>query len=139
MVPCNQEFCVEVNGGPLTGCTANDSCPYLQIYEDGSSTAGFFIKDLVLYDRVSGDLQTTSANGSIIFGWAYGYTSFGSEPVDMDFVWKYDHDFLVYSCNVIFGMLTKLFCVTYSWYVRRYKGNTSWCRFLFFYYHFFHT
>ncbi|XP_075662674.1 aspartic proteinase 36-like [Castanea sativa] len=68
MVPCNQEFCVEVNGGPLTGCTANDSCPYLQIYEDGSSTAGVFIKDLVLYDRVSGDLQTTSANGSIIFG-----------------------------------------------------------------------
>ncbi|XP_065622289.1 aspartic proteinase 36 isoform X2 [Quercus suber] len=68
MVPCNQEFCLEVNGGPLTGCTANDSCPYLQIYEDGSSTAGVFIKDLVLYDRVSGDLQTTSANGSINFG-----------------------------------------------------------------------
>lgn len=71
MVPCNQEFCLEVNGGPLSGCTANDSCPYLQIYEDGSSTAGVFIKDLVLYDRVSGDLQTTSANGSINFGWAY--------------------------------------------------------------------
>lgn len=24
-------------------------------------------------------------------------TSFVSEPVDMDCVWKYDHDFLVYS------------------------------------------
>lgn len=24
-------------------------------------------------------------------------TSFVSEPVDMDFVWKYDRDFLVYS------------------------------------------
>jgi len=68
LVPCNQEFCLEINGGPLTGCTANDSCPYLQIYEDGSSTAGIFVKDAVQYAQISGDLQTTSSNGSIIFG-----------------------------------------------------------------------
>ncbi|XP_050144151.1 aspartic proteinase 36-like [Malus sylvestris] len=68
LVPCNQDFCLEVNDGPLSGCTANMTCPYLQIYGDGSSTAGYFVKDIVFYDRVSGDLETTSANGSIIFG-----------------------------------------------------------------------
>jgi len=68
LVPCNQDFCLEINGGPLSGCMANMTCPYLQIYGDGSSTAGYFVKDVVQYDRVSGDLQTTSANGSVIFG-----------------------------------------------------------------------
>ncbi|XP_002515672.2 aspartic proteinase 36 isoform X1 [Ricinus communis] len=68
LVPCDEEFCYEVNGGPLSGCTANMSCPYLEIYGDGSSTAGYFVKDVVQYDRVSGDLQTTSSNGSVIFG-----------------------------------------------------------------------
>ncbi|KAL6587699.1 hypothetical protein OROMI_000677 [Orobanche minor] len=68
LVPCDEEFCYEVNGGPLSGCTANMSCPYLEIYGDGSSTAGYFVKDVVHYDRVSGDLETASANGSITFG-----------------------------------------------------------------------
>ncbi|QHO09928.1 Aspartic proteinase-like protein [Arachis hypogaea] len=68
LVPCDQEFCKEVNGGLLSGCTANVSCPYLEIYGDGSSTAGYFVKDVLLYDQVSGDLETASANGSVIFG-----------------------------------------------------------------------
>ncbi|WCJ27541.1 Eukaryotic aspartyl protease family protein [Euphorbia peplus] len=68
LVPCDEQFCYEVNGGPLSGCTANTSCPYLEIYGDGSSTAGYFVKDVVHYDRVSGDLETASANGSLIFG-----------------------------------------------------------------------
>ncbi|CAL1404328.1 unnamed protein product [Linum trigynum] len=68
LVTCDQEFCSEVNGGPLSGCTANVTCPYLEIYGDGSSTAGYFVKDVVQYDTVSGDLETASANGSVIFG-----------------------------------------------------------------------
>lgn len=68
LVPCDQEFCYEINGGQLPGCTANMSCPYLEIYGDGSSTAGYFVKDVVQYARVSGDLKTTAANGSVIFG-----------------------------------------------------------------------
>ena len=68
LVSCDEEFCYAINEGPLTGCTANMSCPYLEIYGDGSSTAGYFVKDIVLYDRVSGDLKTSSANGSVIFG-----------------------------------------------------------------------
>ncbi|KAM5569883.1 hypothetical protein ABKV19_017079 [Rosa sericea] len=68
LIPCDQEFCVAVNNGPLAGCTANMSCPYLQIYGDGTSTAGYFVKDIVLYDQVSDDLKTSSSNGSVIFG-----------------------------------------------------------------------
>ncbi|KAL9436640.1 hypothetical protein AB3S75_022651 [Citrus x aurantiifolia] len=67
-VTCDQEFCHGVYGGPLTDCTANTSCPYLEIYGDGSSTTGYFVQDVVQYDKVSGDLQTTSTNGSLIFG-----------------------------------------------------------------------
>lgn len=44
------------------------SCPYLEIYGDGSSTAGYFVKDVVQYDSVAGDLKTKTANGSVIFG-----------------------------------------------------------------------
>ncbi|KAK7394281.1 hypothetical protein VNO78_14803 [Psophocarpus tetragonolobus] len=68
LVPCDQDFCKEINGGLLSGCTSNISCPYLEIYGDGSSTAGYFVKDIVLYDQVSGDLKTDSANGTIVFG-----------------------------------------------------------------------
>ncbi|KAE8712326.1 putative oligopeptide transporter [Hibiscus syriacus] len=68
LVSCDQDFCYAINGGPLAGCVANMSCPYLEIYGDGSSTAGYFVNDTVLYDRVSGDLETSSANGSVIFG-----------------------------------------------------------------------
>ncbi|KAF3457006.1 hypothetical protein FNV43_RR01663 [Rhamnella rubrinervis] len=52
LVPCDDEFCLRL----------------MEIYGDGSSTAGYFVKDVVQYDSVSGDLQTTSANGSVIFG-----------------------------------------------------------------------
>ncbi|KAI4344985.1 hypothetical protein L6164_012155 [Bauhinia variegata] len=68
LVPCDEDFCKLVNGGLLSGCNANITCPYLEIYGDGSSTAGYFIKDIVLYEQVAGDLKTASANGSVIFG-----------------------------------------------------------------------
>lgn len=68
LTSCDEEFCHEINGGPISGCTSNMSCTYFEAYGDGSSTAGYFVKDVVQYDSVSGDLNTTSANGSIIFG-----------------------------------------------------------------------
>ncbi|KAH1200273.1 Aspartic proteinase-like protein 2 [Glycine max] len=54
-VPCDQQFCKEINGGLLTGCTANISCPYLEIYGDGSSTAGYLCGA-----RQSGDLSSSN-------------------------------------------------------------------------------
>ncbi|XP_044499951.1 aspartic proteinase 36-like isoform X2 [Mangifera indica] len=68
LVSCDSEFCYEMFSGSLPGCMANVSCPYLELYRDGSSTAGYFVSDFVQYDRVSGDLQTTASNGSVIFG-----------------------------------------------------------------------
>ena len=65
LVPCDEEFCREINADQ---CTSNSSCTYLEMYGDGSYTAGYFVNDVVLYDQVSGDLETASANGSIIFG-----------------------------------------------------------------------
>lgn len=68
LVSCDEDFCYQISGGPLSGCKANMSCPYLEIYGDGSSTAGYFVKDVVQYDSVAGDLKTKTANGSVIFG-----------------------------------------------------------------------
>lgn len=68
LVSCDQEFCLEINEGPISGCSANKSCPYTEVYGDGSSTAGYFVRDAVQYDQVSGNLQTSSANDSVIFG-----------------------------------------------------------------------
>lgn len=68
-VSCDKPFCLEVNGGPFQVCRANESCSFAEFYGDGSSSTGYFMEDIVHYDQVSGDLQTTTANGSISFGW----------------------------------------------------------------------
>lgn len=68
LVSCDQEFCLEINRGSVSGCKANMSCLYTEVYGDGSYSIGYFVKDVVQYDRVSGDLQTRLANGSVIFG-----------------------------------------------------------------------
>ncbi|KAF3493206.1 hypothetical protein DY000_02058184 [Brassica cretica] len=67
-VSIDSPLSIVISGGPLSGCKANMSCPYLEIYGDGSSTAGYFVKDVVQYDSVAGDLKTKTANGSVIFG-----------------------------------------------------------------------
>lgn len=72
LVSCDQPFCLDVNGGPFPVCKANFSCTYAQFYGDGSSSTGYFVKDIVHYDQVSGDLQTTTANGSVSFGCSAG-------------------------------------------------------------------
>ncbi|XLR68735.1 hypothetical protein S83_019407, partial [Arachis hypogaea] len=54
---------------------SNVSCPYLEIYDECSSITGYFMKDVLLYGQVSGDLKMASANGSVIFG--CGASQFG--------------------------------------------------------------
>ncbi|KAL9247441.1 hypothetical protein vseg_020873 [Gypsophila vaccaria] len=71
-VSCNSPFCLEVNGGPFPVCKTNFSCSFAEFYGDGSSSTGYFVEDVVHYDQVSGDLQTTTANGSISFGCSAG-------------------------------------------------------------------
>lgn len=62
---------MEISGGPASDCSSNVSCLYTEVYGDGSFSLGYFVKDIVQYDRVSGDLQTKSTNGSVIFGYVY--------------------------------------------------------------------
>ncbi|XP_047319124.1 aspartic proteinase 36-like [Impatiens glandulifera] len=65
---CDSQFCIEINAGRTPDCAANVTCLYTEVYGDGSYSLGYFVKDLVQYDGVSGDLQTMTANQSFIFG-----------------------------------------------------------------------
>ncbi|KAM0043565.1 putative nepenthesin [Helianthus debilis subsp. tardiflorus] len=68
MVDCNQEICMSTLSDPSNDCKAGMYCSYSVKYGDGSSTTGYFVRDTIQLDRVSGNLQTTFLNGSIAFG-----------------------------------------------------------------------
>ncbi|WVZ75419.1 hypothetical protein U9M48_023470 [Paspalum notatum var. saurae] len=70
-VGCDQEFCVANNAGvvpPTCSSTSPSACQFRITYGDGSSTTGFFVTDVVQYDQVSGNGQTTPSNASVTFG-----------------------------------------------------------------------
>ncbi|WOL01408.1 aspartic proteinase-like protein 2 isoform X1 [Canna indica] len=67
LVSCQDSFCVSTYGD-IPGCIANLPCQYKVMYGDGSSTAGFFVTDTVVYNQVSSDHQTKQSNASITFG-----------------------------------------------------------------------
>lgn len=68
-VACDQPFCSDLYNGQLVGCAPSVYCQYSVTYGDGSTTAGYFVKDSLQYHRVSGNLQTTTSNATVIFGW----------------------------------------------------------------------
>ncbi|XP_050363398.1 aspartic proteinase 36-like [Argentina anserina] len=68
LISCDQEFCTAQYGGQLLGCKPELQCQYNVVYGDGSSTVGYFVKDVIEFDRVSGSHQTSVTNGSIVFG-----------------------------------------------------------------------
>nr|XP_009782904.1 PREDICTED: aspartic proteinase-like protein 2 isoform X2 [Nicotiana sylvestris] len=68
LIVCGHSFCKDIDRGSGSGCSGNTSCTYSQVYGDGSYSRGYFVEDVVQYDQVSGDLQTKSSNGSVIFG-----------------------------------------------------------------------
>ncbi|GMH22955.1 hypothetical protein Nepgr_024798 [Nepenthes gracilis] len=85
LLSCDGQFCLEVNGGPLMGCKPNLSCTYAELYGDGSSSTGYFVKDIIQYDQVSGDLETSAANGSVFFGCSAGeFVDQGSSDDTLD-------------------------------------------------------
>ncbi|KAI3797697.1 hypothetical protein L1987_32960 [Smallanthus sonchifolius] len=67
-VGCDHEFCTSTFTGQSDECKAGMLCAYAVKYGDGSSTAGYFVNDNVKLDQVSGNCQTTSMSGNIIFG-----------------------------------------------------------------------
>ncbi|GMH11409.1 hypothetical protein Nepgr_013250 [Nepenthes gracilis] len=68
MVTCDENLCTMIYSSTLSGCKSDMLCYYEVTYGDGSSTAGFFVEDYIHYDRITGNLQTTMGNGSIVFG-----------------------------------------------------------------------
>ncbi|KAF5454894.1 hypothetical protein F2P56_024526 [Juglans regia] len=68
LVTCEQDFCKSTYDGPLPGCRPDLLCQYNVAYGDGSSTSGYFVEDNVQLDRVTGDHEVASENGSVIFG-----------------------------------------------------------------------
>lgn len=67
-VYCDQDFCTSTYDGPLPGCKSGLNCQYNVVYGDGSSTAGYFIKDKIQFNRITGNLQTAATNGTVVFG-----------------------------------------------------------------------
>ncbi|XVE62161.1 hypothetical protein DITRI_Ditri06bG0096200 [Diplodiscus trichospermus] len=68
LVYCDQDFCTSTYDGPLPGCKPDLQCQYNVVYGDGSSTAGYFVKDTIQLQQVTGNLQTGPTNGTVIFG-----------------------------------------------------------------------
>ena len=68
LVNCDEDFCTATYDGQLPGCKPNLQCQYNVVYGDGSSTAGYFVKDTLHFDKVTGNHQTATTNGTVIFG-----------------------------------------------------------------------
>lgn len=67
-ITCDQDFCDTVFNGPNPNCKAGMNCEYAITYGDGSKTEGYFVKDNLILNQVTGNLQTTAMNGSVAFG-----------------------------------------------------------------------
>ncbi|KAI6684359.1 hypothetical protein NL676_030272 [Syzygium grande] len=70
LVTCDQDFCTSTYHTLLPGCKPDMLCEYKLSYGDGSTTSGYFVEDNVQLDQVTGNLQASSSNSSVIFGCA---------------------------------------------------------------------
>ncbi|KAI3917140.1 hypothetical protein MKX01_003589 [Papaver californicum] len=64
LVPCSGGFCTDNNKGLIPGCLSSGGCGYGLQYGDGSGSVGYFVKDFIGYDQVSGNLHTIVGNSS---------------------------------------------------------------------------
>lgn len=67
-VNCYQKFCYTLNTKPYKACSASMHCQYDISYGEGSKTVGSYVHDYVHIDQVTGNLQTASVDGTIVFG-----------------------------------------------------------------------
>ncbi|KAK6136384.1 hypothetical protein DH2020_029874 [Rehmannia glutinosa] len=84
-ITCDQDFCDAVFDGANSNCKAGMNCQYSVSYGDGSRTEGYFVRDYFRLDQVTGNLQTSTMNGSIAFGCSAkqsGELGSSSEAVD---------------------------------------------------------
>ncbi|XP_070026766.1 aspartic proteinase 36 isoform X1 [Nicotiana tabacum] len=67
-ITCEQDVCTTMFDAASSECKVGKPCEYLVTYGDGSSTGGYFVKDNIYLDQVSGDYKTSSLQGSVAFG-----------------------------------------------------------------------
>lgn len=67
-VTCDDDFCTLISSSQASTCQSGSPCKYIVVYGDGSSTNGYFVRDTVQLDQVTGNHQTRSTNGNIVFG-----------------------------------------------------------------------
>lgn len=68
LVTCDDTKCTMIYQRILEGCQSGVLCQYEVTYGDGSVTSGYFVQDTFHYDKVSGNLQTTTGNTTVVFG-----------------------------------------------------------------------
>ncbi|XP_051139999.1 aspartic proteinase 36-like [Andrographis paniculata] len=68
LISCDHDFCNSASSGPDQNCIVGMNCEYSVTYGDGSRTEGHFVKDVFTFDQVTGNIQTSTMNGSIAFG-----------------------------------------------------------------------
>jgi len=68
LLTCGDEKCTMMYQLALSGCNSHMHCEYQVTYGDGSITSGYFVEDSIHFDKVSGNQQTTTGNGSVVFG-----------------------------------------------------------------------
>ncbi|XP_019160791.1 PREDICTED: aspartic proteinase-like protein 2 isoform X1 [Ipomoea nil] len=67
-ITCDQDLCTTMFNAPYSDCKVGLACEYQVTYGDGSATAGYFVKDEVHFDQVTGNLKTGPMTGSVGFG-----------------------------------------------------------------------
>ncbi|XP_010549874.1 PREDICTED: aspartic proteinase-like protein 2 isoform X2 [Tarenaya hassleriana] len=65
-ITCDDKFCSLIS--EKSECRSGSTCQYVIVYGDHSSTNGYFVRDIVHLDLVTGNLQTGSTNGTVVFG-----------------------------------------------------------------------
>ncbi|CAA0841105.1 Eukaryotic aspartyl protease family protein [Striga hermonthica] len=85
LISCDDDFCTIAVDHHSSDCKKGMNCEYFVAYGDGSRTEGYFVRDQFRLDQVSGNLQTSTMNGSISFGCSAkqsGQLGSSSEAVD---------------------------------------------------------
>ncbi|MED6107698.1 hypothetical protein PIB30_016529 [Stylosanthes scabra] len=69
IVSCDDEFCnATLIPGRAPPCQVSKFCPYNIQYGDGGTTTGMYVQDLLTYNLVDSDLNTSFASSSVYFG-----------------------------------------------------------------------
>ncbi|KAH0685827.1 hypothetical protein KY285_016385 [Solanum tuberosum] len=67
-VTCDQDVCATMFEATSSDCKVGKPCEYMVTYGDGSTTGGYFVKDNIYLDQVSGDNKTSPLQGNVAFG-----------------------------------------------------------------------